>query len=459
MNLRKYFIYLLIFQLLIFSKYPCWAQDAEGDTLTQERAFDSLAEEEEIQPVEIISEDRTIIGTVKEIVITGELVTSRAAVLRQLVFRIGDQISKYDIALSRKYILGLNSIYWKADITYELLDDESNLRIIIDLAARRTWFIMPSYPAGGAIGDRNFLGSADMVTLGIFIDNQSGDSLYTFSYTDPQFLGTRNSMSLETHILDATYSIRTDSICSTGESYYISRNGFSLNYRTRIKKNLSLGLGYNWDQVIANKKSDPAFKLGTEDYFYLSQAEIPDGYTGAFTIQLSGGTINSRFFPTKGYYWDLYSEISNDLTLSDFEFTRHTLTAATFKDIHENRNVLCGRIMYSYLTGDPPNYELIPFDWQVRGYVGTTHRGKSALAMNFEYRFIAEPDIFQVVVFADFGRSWDDHELSLGGLEFGYGAGIRIYTAPFIPYNLLLRIDYAYSNTGEEAIFGFNQFF
>jgi outer membrane protein assembly factor BamA len=111
------------------------------------------------------------------------------------------------------------------------------------------------------------------------------------------------------------------------------------------------------------------------------------------------------------------------------------------------------------MIGDPPDYELLPFDWQVRGYTLGTHRGKSLLAANFEYRFIAEPDIFQGVVFADFGRSWDNHVIALSGLEFGYGVGLRIYTAPFIPYNLLLRLDYGWSDNGEEFLFGFNQFF
>jgi outer membrane protein assembly factor BamA len=266
-------------------------------------------------------------------------------------------------------------------------------------------------------------------------------------------------MTVEGHLLDTSQSIRTDTIFSTGESYLIDRNGFSLTYNTRWNERIGVSFGYRWERVTTTKDGDPFRKFGTDDYFYYSGQRIPDGNVGVATFMLGAGNLDSRFFPTKGYYWSFYNEFAGSVTASDFDFTRHTISAATFRDISNPQNVVGARVIYSFLTGDPPSYELLPFDWQVRGYSAGTHRGKSLLAMNFEYRFIAEPDIFQGVLFTDLGRSWDGRKLSFNDLEFGYGFGVRIYTAPFIPYNLLIRLDYGFSSSGETFTAGFNQFF
>jgi outer membrane protein assembly factor BamA len=449
--------FLALIILTFLMAMPVWAQDSESGTIRQEVATTGVPEEEGEGVSEVqVSEDTTPIGIVQEIILTGQIVTSRCAVIRQMTFAVGDEISPRDIDRCKQRLLGFNGIYWQADITWEPAEEEGYIIVTIDLRARRTWFLSPSQ-AGGVIGDRNFLGTADTASLGIFIADD--DYYYTVGWLDPQFLGGHNSMYVEGHILDTNASIRTDDIFSTGESYLLDRTGGSLMYRTRWLDTIGIGAGFKLEEVDAEKFGDPFRSFGTDDQFYYSGARIPDGQVGLLMFQMSGGFLNSRFFPTQGYYWDFYNEISRSWTMSDFDFTRHTLTAAYFQNIYENEHVLCGRMMYSYLTGDPPNYELLPFDWQVRGYTGGTHRGKSMLTFNFEYRFIAEPDIFQTVLFADFGRSWDGHELSLSDLEWGYGAGIRIYTAPFIPYNLLLRIDYAYGEYGEEATIGFNQFF
>lgn len=343
-----------------------------------------------------------------------------------------------------------------ADITHEPADEEGHIIITIDFASRRTWYISPSQ-AGGVIGDRNFLGSADSVYLGAYIADD--DYYYTAGWIDPQFLGGHNTMTVRAYMLDTSHSIRTDTIFSTGESYLVDRTGFQITYRTRWMDRYGVAVGYKMDNVETEKYSDPFLGFGTDDYFFYSGSNIVDGHVGTFNFQLNGGYINSRYFPTEGYYWDVFSEFSGPYSLSDFDFTRHTGTLAYFQDIHDNENVLCGRVMYSYMTGDPPNYERLPFDWQVRGYTEGTHRGASLFAANFEYRFIAEPDIFQGVLFADFGRSWDGQSFGIDDLEWGYGAGIRLYTKEFIPYNLLLRIDYAFGEYGEETIIGFNQFF
>jgi len=450
------FFIVLIMILASILAVPVLAQDTESGTIRQERAT-SGADEGEEETVEVdISEDTTPIGIVDLITLTGDIVTSRSAVLNQLTFKVGDEISERDITLSKQRLLSLNGIYWMADFTREPAEVEGHINITIDLAARRTWYLSPSQ-IGGVVGDRNFLGSADTVYLGIYMAED--DHFFTAGWIDPQFLGGHNTLSVTGSSLDTSHTIRTDTIFSTGESYLVDRTFFDLSYRTRWLNEYGVAVGYKLDQVETEKFGDPFGSFGTDDHFFYSGRDIPDGTVGTFNFQLSGGYLNSRYFPTDGYYWNTYSEFSGEYSMSDFDFTRHTVTAAYFKDIYANENVLCGRVMYSYLTGSPPDYEMLPFDWQVRGYTGGTHRGKSLFAANFEYRFIAEPDIFQGVLFADFGRSWDDHSFSFDDLEWGVGGGIRLYTQEFIPYNLLLRIDYGFSASGEEAIIGFNQFF
>lgn len=445
---------------VLWGPLPVSAQDTGSETLSQERISESLAEEGEEVPESIaVSEDLTVIGVVDEIRLEGQVVTAKSVVLRQLTFRAGDAVSRHDLDLSRARLLGLNGIYWQANFTWENAEEEGHIIVTVDLRARKTWYVSPSIPAGAVVGDRNFLASGDTAYAGYFYDEANGDYLLTFGYTDTQFLGGHNSMSYEAHVLDTTNTIRTDNILSTGESYYLDRTGFSLVYGTRYREKIRVGIGYRWDRVEAEKRGDPFASRGTDDSFYYSGRQIPDGNVGVLSLEVSTGSLDSRFFPTRGFYWQLYNEFSNSFTGSDFDFTRHTISGAVFQDIYKGRNVLAGRFTYSCLTGDPPDYELLPFDWQVRGYSLGTHRGKSLLVMNFEYRFIMEPEIFQGVLFADLGRSWDGHEFSFEGLEMGYGFGIRVYTAPFIPYNLLLRADYGFSDSGEEVTFGFNQFF
>jgi outer membrane protein assembly factor BamA len=454
---HKYLIFpALLMAILIFPGIS-FAQDSESQAFNQDIATSTgLPEEDgEGQPVEV-TDDSTPIGIVADIIVIGDLVTSQWAVRRQMTFRIGDTVSKRDLDLSKNRILSLNGIYWYAEFTHEPGEEEGTLIITCDVRSRRTWFISPTQ-VGGVIGERNFLGTADTVTIGAF--RNKDDSYYVFSWQDPQFLGGHNSMYVEGHILDSSHSVRLDDIYSTGESYLIDRTGFSMTYGTRWQGNILVNAGFKYDKVETDKFGDPFKSFGTDDQFFWSGAMIPDGNVGVLSFGLSGGYLNSRFFPTDGYYWSIQDEFSGDYSLSDFSFTRHTVTYAKFIDVYDGRNVLGGRVMYSYLTGDPPNYELLPFDWQVRGYTGGTHRGKSLLAMNFEYRFIAEPDIFQGVLFADMGRAWDGHELSLSDLEYGYGAGLRLYTGYFIPYNLLLRIDYGIGENGSELTVGFNQFF
>jgi len=447
-----------IFLLLIlnFLAFPVLAQDSETSTIRQEQSTADLGEEDEDTEEVTLSEDVTPIGIVDEIILTGDLVTSRGAVLNQMTFEIGDEISPRDISICKQRLLGLNSIYWQAEITHEPAEVEGHLIVTIELAARRTWYLSPSQ-AGGMIGDRNFLGSADTVYTGAYIADD--DYFYTIGWIDPQFLGGHNTFSARAYMLDTSHSIRTDTIFRTGESYLVDRTGFALSYQTRWQNKYGVAVGYKMDQVETEKFGDPFRSYGSDDWFFYSGEDIRDGTVGAFNFLISGGFLNSRYFPTEGYYWNTMNEFSGSYSLSDFDFTRHSATAAYFQDIHDNENVLCARVMYSYLTGDPPNYEKLPFDWQVRGYDGQTHRGMSMFAMNFEYRFIAEPDIFQGVLFADFGRSWDGHSFGFDDLEWGYGGGIRLYTKEFIPYNLLMRIDYAIGEYGEEAIIGFNQFF
>jgi outer membrane protein assembly factor BamA len=266
-------------------------------------------------------------------------------------------------------------------------------------------------------------------------------------------------MRLEGHVISGNYGIRTENLVSTGESYHINRKGVRFDYFTTWNQNITVTAGFQFEDISTDKKGDPFRGFGSNYHYFYSGTDITPGNVGLLNFTLSSGYMNSLYFPTDSYYWYINNEFANSLTLSDFSFTRHSITAAYFHDLYKGRNVLCGRIMYSFITGNSPHYELLPFDWQVRGYTGSTQRGKSLLAMNFEYRFIAEPDIFQGVVFADFGRAWEGHNFSLSDLEWGYGVGLRIYTLPFIPYNLLLRLDYGMGEYGEEFLFTFNQFF
>ena len=459
------FLLLAIFVLLLPTG-PVMAQDAESDMFSGEYGTGGIPEEgEDIEVVEEI-EDTTPIGIVDEIFIEGNLVTSRWAVLRQMTFEVGDEITAGDISFCEGRLRGLNGIYWTAEITWDPAILENHITITVTLGSRRTWFAYPSISSesvfgttinGGVIGDRNFLGSADMVSLSFF--PATDDYYYAIGWRDPQFNGGHQSFAVDAWTLDTFNTIKTDTLFSAGESYHIDRNGIRLNYRTSFRNSYGVGAGYRFENIDTAKRNDRFSDYGDDNTFFFTGSDITPGNVGALTFDIGQYRLNSRFWPTEGYYWSSYNEIAAPFTLSDFTFTRHTVYGAAFWDIYRERNVLGARILYSAMTGDPPNYEMNEFSYHVRGYTSGIHRGKSLLAMNFEYRFIAEPEVFQGVLFADFGRAWDDVELNFDDLHFGYGAGIRIYTAHLIPYNLLIRLDYGITEYGSEMTLGFNHFF
>lgn len=446
---------ILIWAFLISSAF---AQDSDTTDIRQDQQTQSLGTDEELQGEEVvIPVDETLLGIVDDIILTGDVVTSRNAILRQMTFRIGDDISRRDIGLCRSRLLGFNSIFWQADITWEPAEEEHHIIVTVDLLARRTWFVSPSQ-TGGTISDRNFLGTGTSASISVYISGPKS-YYYSLAWGDPQFLGGHNRATIEGHVTSGCTGIRGDTIITTGEAYHLNRKGVTFNYLTNWRHLVSVSVGYQFDDVHTDKTGDPFRGFGSDYHYFYSGTDITPGNVGVLSLAFSGGQMSSRYFPTDSYYWVFSNEFSNAATLSDFSFTRHRIIATYFYDLHEARNVLCARLMYSYLTGDPPHYELLPFDWQVRGYTLNCQRGKSMLGLNFEYRLIAEPDIFQGVIFMDFGRAWESQTISFNDLEWGYGVGLRIYTLPFIPYNLLLRLDYGWGEYGEEFIFSFNQFF
>jgi outer membrane protein assembly factor BamA len=408
---------------------------------------------------EIVGEtaEATPIGIVDDIEITGSYWVKDSVILRQLTFKIGDEITQADLDLSEKRLLQLNGLIWLAEFNVEPAEEEGHVILELTVRMRRTWFIYPAQ-SGATVGDRNFFTTGKGVTAGYY---SVDDITYAYLlYTDPQFLGSHNMWSFEGHLIEGDIITRTDRDVSSGEEYLFEKRGGYFRVQTTYKENLYVGLGLKVEDIATEVKANPFPDLFEDDTFYLSDAWIPEGTLVMPSLTLAKGSYNSAFFPTEGYTLYFNTDQSYKFFGSDFDFSRYMFRATKYYGIgSKGKHAIALKGEYGFALGDPPHYELPAVDYQIRGMGGSVDRGKSYLAMSGEYRFYIWPDILQGVIFVDSGRAWDDIDFGFSDYQSTYGIGVRYHTLEHWGFNVLIRFDYSLGPYDQRYYIGLGQAF
>ncbi len=168
-------------------------------------------------------------------------------------------------------------------------------------------------------------------------------------------------------------------------------------------------------------------------------------------------TSNHPFFPTDGYKLRLSTEVAGYLLGGDSEFVKYQADYSKYLKVGSNNQALAFRVSGGLMTGDSiPDQEKFRVGGAetVRGYDYGDFTGERKLVVNSEYRFQIK-DAFHGVLFADAGNAWNSGEsASLGDLNVGYGAGLRIDT----PLGVM-RFDYGLGDDDGNFYFSIGQMF
>ncbi len=161
------------------------------------------------------------------------------------------------------------------------------------------------------------------------------------------------------------------------------------------------------------------------------------------------------FSPSKGSYAELVLFNNSKIMGSDFSFTKYTLDVSTYIS-NKWRQTLALNFYSEFTFGEVPfnQMALLGGTKRMRGYIEGRFRDKQMLILQAEYRI---PLIwrFGAVVFAGTGRVGEKVDgLSLSGLHYNYGGGIRFMLDEKEKLNLRLDVGVGEGNVGFYLTFG-----
>lgn len=468
---------------LLTGTLPVWAQDP-GDVDVITAQIDQLKEQRasEERPTEAVLKEP--LGVVEELVITGLPSVREAVIRRQLTFKMGEEFSQWHRwrSVRRLYELGL---FWNVKIDYEYLDglpedapmaegDKGDaegetaateqasrpLRVTVAVFQGKSYYFYPygisesPYFIGAVAGDRDAFGTGKNISAAVFaIDDLE---YYSLTYDDPQFGGGHQRGVFTLKFSDSALNVRDERNPSTGESYFLGRDGLTFEYRTSMEDRYQVTWGLEAYDVTTDLRSGTL--LGGTKQFLLSGAEIPEGTLTYLTGGISESRTRGYPLTNSGYYWSLNTQQSLEALGSLETFGKYSGTIAGFYPIGDG-HAIGGRIKLDTTSGKIPHYEAPLAGPLIRGYTGTDFYSRSALTINTEFRYLVDPKWGQVVAFFDAGKGFDDRTPKLSDLEYGYGAGLRVRTGEFLPIDVVIYLDYAVGVDDYEINVGIGQWF
>jgi outer membrane protein insertion porin family len=236
----------------------------------------------------------------------------------------------------------------------------------------------------------------------------------------------------------------------SGYGYDERRTGGDLKLGKEITDDLTTGLVYNLEEVKISNIPDNA----TEDL----RREEGTNWISRLTWNTALDKRDSKYSPTKGYYFRLSLENAGGFLAGDKDFLKGWTTTSFYYSILDKLVLeLKGRTGLAEAYGDSdevPIYErfFAGGAQTIRGYkeraVGPRDRGTNAAlggeAMvigNAEVNFPIFQKIVKGAVFYDIGNVWEEYNdvFNTSGYKQGVGAGVRVKT-PIGP----LKLDWGY---------------
>jgi len=156
-KIRMLLVTLLVTCFLIVSVLPLNAdEEIESSEEEAERTVIEKGDPDIFNIEDIIDEsgEDILLGIVDGIEITGSFWVKQTVIIRQMTFKIGEEISQSDLDLSKRRILQLNGLFWYADFEVLPAEEDGHINLKLDVNMRRTYYIHPAQSGAGA-GDRN----------------------------------------------------------------------------------------------------------------------------------------------------------------------------------------------------------------------------------------------------------------------------------------------------------------
>lgn len=379
---------------------------------------------------------KIIEGVVEGITLEGNDSTKDYVILRELNTKPGKIFNEeiFSKDLRRVFNLGFFS---ELNPAFEAGSSPDKMRINLKMKETRTNTIN----FGGGYGERDgWFGFVDLsinnlygTGQGMMIRGQTGQQLstYQFKYSNPWFMPER---------LGDRTSLTARAWNTMGTDIYLT-----LQDEFRVGWDLSLGKTLR-DEYTAS------YTVGMERLAPRGTATF-EAYNSAFIgATFSYDTRDYWMNPSKGAYHSLALRQGWKEALSGSTTYSKVGVDFNFYQPLRPQQVLAYHFGVGSGFGDVPIGELF---WTggpttVRGYsLSEIHRGKRKILANAEYRYTFN-EIFQGVVFYDWGNAWDDGAPVLPDFMTGLGAGIRFNT-PLGP----IRLDYGVAggrNFGEGVL-------
>jgi len=224
-----------------------------------------------------------------------------------------------------------------------------------------------------------------------------------------------------------------------GEDYTPKMFNFDLSLQRRILsgERLYFGIQYKFEKLsIVEVEEDKQLASGL-----ITGSE--GGKLSSLGFILNWDKRDNIFFPHKGNYFQLTSNLNSPIFGSDFKFTTVKIDLRNYFPVFKSHVFAVQAILQS-VTGSPTfrHMSKIGGDMVMRGLYSGRYRDMSMMVLQTELR-VKISKLFGVGVFAnvaDVANKLD--KLSLGNFKYSVGIGLRILVVPKEGTNI--RLDYGF---------------
>lgn len=241
---------------------------------------------------------------------------------------------------------------------------------------------------------------------------------------------------------DKFWGIGNDTPESAEESYTFTQFYINPAISRKVKKNLFLGAGIEYQSVFNIKyQAGGNFEKDTVVGIYNRTNYSVFGLSALITYD----SRNHAYTPNRGALFRIKFSNFNRNMASDYDFRSFDVDFRKFIQLSP-QNILALQTYGLFTFGDVPyrNLAILGGNSMMRGYYGGRYRDKMFIGTQAEYRFPVYWR-FGAVAFASAGQVADNFsQISLPKFHLAAGAGIRFAVLP--KENLNLRFDVAYGN-------------
>lgn len=417
------------------------------------------------------SNESEYIGRVVDIELLGEFSVKPSFVLRQLDISEGDVIKQSDIDYAIKLLDSTDLFYQVGIITYtleeldELPEIDPNLPLApegvgdivlkVSVYQDQSFYINPIEKML-IVGERDFMNTGHIVE-GAYSKSGKNYDYWHLRYSDPQFLGSHWMATFRISNMNDLFGIRTENTFDLSERYHIRQRSYKLSLSSLCSRDFQINFGIERQE---NDTSDFSGKTYDDyEHFYFSGEKAPSGDELIFSAGISCNRMVGDPWTTDGHSWAISTEQAFDSIMSDTTFGRYTLSGTRYIPVNYWVDTLVLHGEYKTTSGDPPHYQKPRLGYLLRGHDGLDYLSDSNLFLSGELRKAFWDNRMMGLVFVDLGKGFDSRTITLKNLEMSTGVGLRLDMERFWNWNVILRLDYGWGETGERFSFGIGQDF